>query len=69
LRGKTRNYFLNFLKDYDINLYDKLSSLYKMGGAPKEYKDDLYAKVNEIKTKYNVTSNYMNVLKNKINRD
>jgi DNA repair photolyase len=66
LRGKTRNYFLDFLKDYNMDLYNKYTLLYKTGGAPKEYKDNLYAKINKIKTKYGVTSNYMQSLKRKL---
>jgi DNA repair photolyase len=66
LRGKTRNYFFDFLRDYDIDLYNKYIALYKSGGASKEYKDNLYTKINEIKTKYGVTSNYMQALKRKL---
>jgi DNA repair photolyase len=66
LRGKTRDYFLNFLKNYDLNLYNKFILLYKTGGASKEYKDSLYTKVNEIKNKYGLTSNYMKPLKAKL---
>jgi DNA repair photolyase len=66
LRGKTRDYFLNFLRDYDLNLYDKFILLYKAGGASKEYKDNLYTKVDEIKNKYGLTSNYMKALKAKL---
>lgn len=66
LRGKTKPYFLNFIKDYDKGIYNKINTLYKTGSAGTQYKDDLYKKVNELKLKYNVSSNYMAVLKNKL---
>ena len=69
LIGKTKPYFLNFVKDYDKEIYDKISSLYKKGGAGDEYKEKLYKNVNEIKEKYNITSNYMKAIKEKLNKE
>jgi DNA repair photolyase len=66
LRGKTKPYFLDFIRDYDNEIYTKINNLYRSGSAGVEYKDGLYKKVNELKLKYNVTSNYMTVLKSKL---
>lgn len=68
LRGKTKPYFLNFIKHYNDEIYNKISNLYIKGSAVIEYKNDLYKKVNEIKNKYNVSSNYMKPIKEKLNR-
>ena len=66
LRGKTKPYFLNFINEYDISIYNKIKQLYLKGGAGIEYKDILYKKVNELKTKYNISSNYMTILRSKM---
>ncbi len=66
LLGKTKPYFFNFIKEYDIEIYNKIRELYVKGSASKEYKDGLYKKVNEVKNKYNVSSNYMSILKSKM---
>lgn len=66
LMGKTKPYFLNFIKNYDTLIYNKIKELYIKGGAGIEYKNLLYKNVNEIKNKYNVSSSYMVALKNKL---
>lgn len=67
LRGKTKSYFLNFVKNYDNEVFNKVRDLYIKGSASIEYKNNLYKMVNEIKNKYNVSSNYMKPLKEKLN--
>ncbi len=66
LRGKTKPYFLDFVKDYDEDVFNKIKKLYTTGSAGVEYKNELYKKVNELKAKYKVPSNYMNVLRSKM---
>lgn len=66
LIGKTKPYFLNFIKGYDINIYNKIYCLYSTGSAGKIYKDNLYKYVTEIKSKYKISSNYMAAIRNKI---
>lgn len=66
LREKTKPYFFNFIKEEYNNIYIKLIDLYKKGGAGKEYKDGLYKNINELKQKYNVSSNYMKIIKEKL---
>lgn len=66
LLGKTKPYFLNSVRDYDIDIYNKIKELYIKGSAGTDYKDGLYKKVNELKLKYNISSSYMTVLKSKL---
>lgn len=68
LRGKTRAVFFNFIKKEFPRLYDPLQALYKTGGAPKEYKDQLYVMVNALKAKYHLSSSYSLPMKEKLNR-
>lgn len=66
LKGKTKPYFMNFIKEYNPDIYEKINILYKKGGAGKEYKDGLYAYINMLKGKYHVSSNYMKTIKEKV---
>ncbi|WP_186429042.1 hypothetical protein [Clostridium sp. BSD9I1] len=68
LRGKTRQVFFDFIKQEFPNLYEPLKTLYKTGGAPKEYKDKLYNTVNELKDKYKLSSSYTKPMKEKLNQ-
>ena len=67
LRGKTRAVFFDFIKKEFPRLYDPLQTLYKTGGAPKEYKDKLYVMVNALKFKYHLSSSYSIPMKEKLN--
>ncbi len=67
LRGKTRVFFFNFIKQEFPDLYPVLQELYKTGSAGKEYKDKLYLMVNELKAKYNLSSSYSKSMKEKLN--
>jgi DNA repair photolyase len=66
LLGKTRNYFFDFIKNYDEEIYHKLREMYIKGSANVEYKNNLYAFINELKHQYQVSSNYMKPLKEKL---
>jgi DNA repair photolyase len=68
LRGKTRGVFFDFIKQEFPNLYEPLQTLYKTGGAGKEYKDKLYIMVNELKAKYNLSGSYSKPMKEKLNQ-
>ena len=68
LRGKTRLVFFDFLKREFPDLYVPLQTLYKTGGASKEYKDKLYMMVNELKAKYNLSGSYSKPMKEKLNQ-
>ena len=66
LRGTTRILFLNFIKEEFPELYDDFVVLYKNGGANKEYKNNLYSMINELRDKYNLSSSYTNPMKEKL---
>jgi DNA repair photolyase len=66
LRGKTRSYFFDFIQNKYPELFEKLKTLYKTGGADKAYKENLYKGFNEIRSKYKLTGNYSKVIKEKM---
>lgn len=68
LRGKTRTFFFDFIKNKFPDLYLKLLDLYKKGGANKEYKDNLYKTVNELRDKYQLSKSYSNPMKEKMHK-
>ncbi|MBS4537296.1 radical SAM protein [Clostridium sp. D2Q-11] len=68
LRGKTRGVFFDFINQEFPHLYEALQTLYKTGGVGKEYKDELYLMVNELKRKYNLSSSYSKPMKEKLNQ-
>jgi DNA repair photolyase len=68
LRGQTRTVFFNFIKEKFPHLYDNLLMLYKAGGAGKEYKNQLYQMVNELRDKYSLSSSYTKPIKDKLNQ-
>lgn len=68
LKGKTKPYFLNFVRNYDINIYNKINNLYEKNSDRHNYKDGLYRVIDKFKKEFNVSSNYMKVLKEKITK-
>lgn len=68
LRGKTRSVFFEFIEREFPHLYAPLKALYKTGRASKEYKDNLYLMVNEIKEKYNLSSSYSKPMEEKLKK-
>ncbi|MCC0655360.1 MULTISPECIES: SPL family radical SAM protein [unclassified Clostridioides] len=66
LRGITRGVFFEFIKKEFPNLFDKLSVLYSTGSANKEYKNQLYKMVNQLRNKYSLSSSYDKVMKEKL---
>lgn len=69
LRGKTKGYFMGFVQDQYPHLYNNFSSLYKTGGAGKEYKEGLYKMVNELRSKYSLSSSYSKPISEKMHND
>lgn len=67
LRGQTRSVFFDFIRKDFPHLYAPLQELYKTGGANKEYKNNLYKMVSEIKQRYNLSGNYMKTMKERLN--
>lgn len=68
LRGKTRQVFFDFVNEKFPDIYEKLLDIYKTGGADKEYKNGLYKTVNELRSKYRLSSSYTKPIKEKINQ-
>lgn len=54
LRGKTRPYFLNSIRQYDENMYCKLTKLYSQKDALKEYKKGIYQRLNQVRKVYHL---------------
>lgn len=54
LRGQTKPYFLNNIKKYDYDLYQKIAPLYYQKGALKAYKPIIYKTINDLRNKYNL---------------
>lgn len=52
LRGKTKPYFLNHIKDIDPLVYQKINALYQKGSCDKEYKREVYKNINKLKKIY-----------------
>lgn len=70
LRGPTRGFFFEFIKQEYPQLYNKLLPMYKNGYIGKcEYKEKLYKMVYEIRKKYSLSSNYNNPMKEKLHKE
>ncbi len=69
LRGCTKPYFLNFVKNEFPDKYESLIKLYKTGGAGTEYKNSLYEMVNRLRNKYGLSSSYSKPIKEKLRQD
>ncbi|MCC0724929.1 radical SAM protein [Clostridioides sp. ZZV14-6009] len=66
LRGVTRGVFFDFIKKEFPDLFDKLSILYSTGSANKEYKNQLYKMVNQLRNKCSLSSSYAKIMKEKL---
>jgi DNA repair photolyase len=65
LYGQTRRFFFNFLKQDFPDIHKDMISLYKTGSLDKQYKRELFTKLNKIKRKYNISTDYMRIIKEK----
>lgn len=66
LRGKTRQAFFDFILEKYPNIYESIKNLYRTGSAGREYKDELYKMVNELKVKYELSGSYSKPMKEKL---
>lgn len=66
LRGSTRKSFLDFVNKEFPDYHEKLLRLYKTGGASKEYKTELYKKVNELRDMYKLSNSYIKPMREKL---
>ena len=69
LRGATRKVFFDFIQRDFPHLAPQLQALYKTGAADKNYKDQLYVMVNELRSHYGISSSYSQPMKEKILKD
>lgn len=66
LYGKTRGFFLNFIKKDFPELYSDFLAIYKNGRVDKNYSRELFTKIKKIRTAYNVDTNYVKIIKEKL---
>lgn len=65
LRGKTRQYFMNAVKDFHEERYQKIRTLYQKGSAPRDYKTGLYTLIASLEKKYHLSRDYMKAINQK----
>lgn len=68
LRELTRGVFFDFVKKEFPELFNKLSILYSTGSANREYKNQLYKMVNELRNKHYLSSSYSKVMNEKLKK-
>jgi len=66
LYGKTRGTFLNFIKKDFPEHYGNIFSLYEKGRVDRNYSRELFTKIKKIRNNYNVDTNYIKVIKEKL---
>ena len=66
LRGATKPIFLEAMKNVMPNQAQLIEKLYVKGSAPKEYKEQLYQKVNHWRRKYGITGEYSRLLRERL---
>ncbi len=66
LRGETKTVFLSFVKESFPYYYDELCNMYKSGRTVREYRKHLFSVVMPIMRKYNISSNYIKPLKERL---
>ena len=66
LRGPTRKSFFNFIAKSYPSYYNIFKELYKKGSLDKSYKDRLYAMIHFLLKKYNLSTSYSKVIKDKL---
>jgi len=66
LRGKTKPYYLQFIRMQYPELYEKTVQLYRSGSLDKNYKNDIHKRVNRLISKYTISTNYMPLIKERI---
>ena len=54
LIGKTKTNFLNFLRTYDYQIYEKIKNLYRTDYPSQQYMKELNLKINSLKNKHNI---------------
>ena len=68
LRGPTRTHYLKWVKNRLPSKYADCVRLYRAGKLDQEYKVALYQRIRSLRDKYGIGSDYMSILKERINR-
>ncbi|MCL2688205.1 MAG: radical SAM protein [Methanobrevibacter sp.] len=66
LYGKTRGVFLNFIKNEYPEIYPDILAIYEKGRVDSNYSRELFAKIREIRANYNIDTNYVKAIKEKL---
>ena len=66
LFGKTRGTFLNSMKNDFPEVYRDILRKYQKGRVDRTYSKDLFNKIKKIRTNYNVETNYIKIIKEKL---
>ena len=66
LFGKTRGTFLNSMKKDFSEVYRDILRKYQKGRVDRTYSNDLFNKIKKIRTNYNVETNYIKIIKEKL---
>jgi len=66
LRGKTRAAFFDFIAENYPDLLSSLQEIYQTGAANQDYKNKLYAFVNQLRTEYNLSGSYMKPMRERL---
>ena len=66
LRGITKKVFWDFIQKDFPELYNDMKAVYKKGSADKEYKDNFYKMLNQLRSKYQIPSGYAKVMRDKM---
>ena len=69
LKGKTRGVFFDFIRREYPELLEKLTFLYRNYELRGAYKSSLYLMMNELKSKYRLSGNYLNPTKKQKEED
>jgi len=66
LFGKTRGTFLNFIKNDFPEIYPDILAIYEKGRVDRRYSIDLFKKIKEIRNNYNIATDYVKIIKEKL---
>lgn len=66
LRGATRPAFFDFIRTGYPQKYQALWALYQKGGASREYKDELYGRLNPLRKAFGLSNSYSAPIKEKL---
>lgn len=69
LRGITKSAFLDFIRVDYPELHAPLCELYKTGAINRDYATQFYHKINELKARHNLSSNYLASMQSHIKQE